>query len=142
MKTYEATEKDFNKKTYIVDAAGKTLGRLATRVASVIIGKEKVFFCKDKIVGDQVIVINAEKILVTGKKNKTKIYTHYTGYPSGLRTYTFEDLMTKKPEEIILRAVWRMLPKNRIGQKMRTRVMVFAGAQHNQKSLKPIPMEV
>ncbi len=142
MKTYIPTEKDFDRKTYLVDASGKTLGRMATRIASILIGKGKTMFAYDKLSGDQVVVINAEKVHVTGNKVKQKIYKHYTGYPGGLRTYTFEELMAKKPTEIITRAVSRMLPNNKLGREMLRRLRVYAGAAHKQSAQKPIKLEV
>lgn len=142
MKTYIPTEKDFDRKTYLVNASGKTLGRLATRVATILIGKGKPFYAPDKLSGDQVVVINAKEIFVTGKKVKQKIYKHYSGYPDGQKTYRFEELMAKNPEEIILRAVSRMLPKNKLGREMLRRLRVFSGAEHIHASLRPVPLEV
>ena len=141
-KTYIPKEKDFDRKTYLIDAAGKTLGRLATRVASLLIGKGKTVVIHDQLCGDSVVVVNAEQIHVTGKKRDQKIYKHYTGYPGGLRTYTFDELMTKKPEEIILRAVSRMLPKNKLGTEMLRRLRVYKGDKHNQQAQKPIPLAI
>ncbi len=142
MKTYLPVEKDFARKTYLVDASGKTLGRLATRVASVLIGKGKTVFARDQISGDQVVVINAKEIYVTGKKKEQKIYKHYTGYPGGIKTYSFEELLAKDPEEIILRAVSRMLPKNTLGREMLRRLRVYAGGEHKQQAQKPEKLEV
>ena len=142
MKTFIPTEKDFDRKTYLIDAKGKTLGRLATRVASLLIGKGKACFAPDKLSGDSVVVINAQNIHVTGKKKTQKIYKHYTGYPGGLKTYSFEELMAKDPEEIIMRAVSRMLPKTKLGREMLRRLRVYAGAEHRQKAQKPIALEV
>ena len=142
MKTYIPTEKDFARKTFLVDASGKTLGRLATRVASVLIGKHKPCVASDQLSGDQVVVVNAEKIHVTGRKKTQKIYTHYTGYQSGLKSYPFEKLMEKKPDEIIKRAVSRMLPKNKLGREMLRRLRVYGGSEHRQQAQKPVPMEV
>ncbi|MBU9888610.1 MAG: 50S ribosomal protein L13 [Candidatus Omnitrophica bacterium] len=141
MKTLIPKDKDINRKTYLIDAQGKTLGRLATRVASLLIGKGKACFARDQMVGDQVIVINCEKIVVTGKKAQDKVYKHFTGYAGGLKTYTYEELMAKKPAEIILRAVSRMLPKTRIGDVMLKRLRVYAGASYRNQSQKPIPIE-
>lgn len=142
MKTYLPKEKDFDKKTYVVDASGKTLGRLATKVASVLLGKHKPTFCYDQCAGDQVVVINAAKVYVTGTKSKQKMYKHYTGYPSGLKTYSFEKLMERKPEEVISRAVGRMLPKTHLGRKMLKQLKIYSGAEHKQQAQQPIPMEV
>ena len=142
MKTFIPKDKDINRKAYLIDATGKTLGRLATRVASLLIGKGKTCFAKDMIVGDQVIVINCEKVHVTGNKKEDKIYKHFTGYSGGLRTYTFEELMARKPTEIIMRAVSRMLPKTRIGDVMLTRLRVYAGPTYRNQAQKPISIEV
>ena len=142
MKTFRATEKEFNRKTYLVDASGKTLGRLATKVASVLIGKGKVTFAPDQLSGDQVIVINAAKVRVTGNKSSKKVYTHYTGYTSGLRSTTFERLIVNKPETIITQAVKRMLPKTKTGREMQRRLRVFAGAEHSHSAQKPVALEV
>ncbi len=142
MKTFIPTEKDFARKTYLVNAEGKTLGRMATKVATLLIGKAKPCFAVDQMCGDQVVVVNAEKVHVTGQKRKQKIYKHYSGYPGGLKTYNFEELMDEKPEEIIIRAVSRMLPKNKLGREMLRRLRVYAGKEHNQQAQKPIPYEV
>lgn len=142
MKTFIPTEKDFARKTYLVDAAGKTLGRLATKVAKTLIGKEKTCYAKDQIAGDQVIVINAKSVYVTGKKPEQKIYNHYSGYPGGIKFYSFEELLEKNPEQIIERAVSRMLPKNKLGREMLRRLRVYAGAEHKQQAQKPEKLEI
>ena len=142
MKTFRIADKDIEHKVWLVNAEGKTLGRLATKVAELIIGKGKPYFAHDQIVGDYVVIINASKVKVTGRKAEQKTYTHYTGYTGGLKKYTYEDLMEKDPTEIITRAVSRMLPKNLIGEEMRQRLRVFAGAEHNQQAQKPVAIEV
>lgn len=142
MKTYLPKQSDFEQKTYLVDASGKTLGRLATKVAGILMGKGKRVFAYDQLSGDQVIVINAKKVYVSGKKKEDKIYNHYTGWAGGLKTYSFEELIVKKPEEIIMRAVKRMLPKNKLGREMLRRLRVFANPEHNMQAQKPIKIEV
>ena len=142
MKTYIHTNKEVTQKTYLVDASGKTLGRIATRIATTLIGKHKPTFSYDQYSGDNVVVINAEKVIVSGKKKENKVYTHYTGYPGGLRTYNFEDLQEKKPEAVVLLAVRRMLPKNHLGREMLRRLRVYTGDKHNQQAQKPEPLEV
>ena len=142
MKTFIPKEKDFDRKTYCVNASGKTLGRLATRVACVLMGKGKTCFAVDQVSGDQVVVINAKQVYVTGKKHLQKIYDHYSGYPGGRKTYRFEELLAKKPEEIITRAVSRMLPKTKNGREMLRRLRVYAGAEHFQQAQKPIALEI
>jgi len=143
MKTYIPKEKDFDRKVYLVNASGKNLGRLASRVAQLLIGKGKAVFAMDQLSGDQVIIINASEIEVTGpSKKKKKLYTHYTGFSGGLKTITYEKLMEKNPEAILTRAVTRMLPKNKLGQEMRRRLRIYAGPEHRQKAQQPIPIEV
>lgn len=142
MKTYRATEKDFDRKTYLVDASGKTLGRLATRIAEVLIGKGKAVFAYDQLSGDQVVVINAAQVHVTGRKAGSKVYTHYTGFPGGLRSIVYEDLKVKKPEEIIRLAVARMIPNNKLGREMMRRLRIYAGDKHGQQAQKPVPLNL
>ncbi len=142
MKTFKPTEKDFARKTYLVDAEGKTLGRLSTRIATLLIGKNKPVFAYDQFSGDQVVVINAEKIHVTGKKVTQKMYNHYSGFPGGLKTYSFEELRDKNPEEILMRSISRMLPKNKLGREMLRRLRVYAGKEHEQQAQQPIPLDV
>ena len=141
-KTFIPKEKDFARKTYLINAEGKTLGRLATRVAALLIGKGKTVFAKDQLSGDSVVIINAKHVHVTGKKREQKIYTHYTGYSAGLRTVSFEEMQAKKPEEIILLAVTRMLPNTKLGREMRRRLRVYAGSEHRQQAQNPVPLEV
>ncbi|HOE68341.1 MAG TPA: 50S ribosomal protein L13 [Candidatus Omnitrophota bacterium] len=142
MKTFIPKEKDINRKVYLIDASGKTLGRLATKAASLLIGKGKACFAKDQITGDQVIVINAAKIRVTGKKKEQKVYTRWSGYSGGFHSVTLEELMEKKPADVITKAVTRMLPKTRNGDVMAKRLRVFAGPDYNHKAQKPIQIEV
>ena len=142
MKTFRIADKDIEHKVWLVNADGKTLGRLATKVAQLLIGKGKPYFAKDQIVGDYVVVINAAKVKITGRKAEQKTYTRYSGYPGGLKSTVYEDMQVKKPTEIITRAVNRMLPKNNIGEEMRRRMRVFEGAEHNQQAQKPVAIEV
>ena len=142
MKTYLPKEEELKMKTFLVDATGKVLGRLATRIATILMGKDEVFYTPHMLTGDQVIVINAKAIRVTGQKVKQKMYQHYTGYPGGRRTYTFEDLQARKPELIVSEAIRRMLPKNRLGDKMLKRLRVYAGAEHKQAAQKPEKIEI
>ena len=125
----------------VVDAAGQTLGRVAAKVAALLIGKHKPTFTPGVPGGDNVVVINASYITVTGKKLEEKIYNHHSGYPGGLKTYSFEELLAKKPEEIIVRAVSRMLPKNKLGREMLRRLRVYAGPEHRQQAQKPQVLE-
>ena len=131
MKSYIAKPQEVERKWYVLDAEGKTLGRLATEAASILRGKRKPIYTPHVDTGDYVIVINAEKIEVTGKKRKEKIYKRHTGYPGGLREITFEKLQAKKPDEIIRHAVKGMLPKGPLGRQ------VYAGPEHNHAAQKP-----
>lgn len=141
MKSYTATPSDIQRKWYVVDAEGKTLGRLATEVATVLRGKHKPMFTPHMDCGDYVIVVNAEKVDVTGKKRKEKVYKRHTGYPGGLREITFEKLQAKKPEEIVRHAVKGMMPKGKLGRQMYKKLKVYAGPEHNHQAQKPEVLE-
>ena len=137
MKSYIAKPAEVERKWYVVDAEGKTLGRLASEVAMVLRGKRKPTYTPHVDCGDYVIVINAEKVEVTGKKRKEKIYKRHTGYPGGLREVTFEKLQARKTEEIIRKAVKGMLPDGRLGRQMFKKLKVYAGPQHEHAAQKP-----
>ena len=136
MKSYVAKPQDVERKWYVLDAEGKTLGRLASEAASILRGKKKPIYTPHVDTGDYVIVINAEKIEVTGKKRKEKIYKRHTGYPGGLREITFEKLQAQKPEEIIRHAVKGMMPKGPLGRQMYKKLKVYAGPEHNHAAQK------
>ena len=142
MKTHVAKAGQVEERWYIVDAEGQTLGRLATRVASVIRGKHRPDFTPHVDMGDHVIVVNAEKIHVTGGKRAKKIYTRYTGYQSGLRTTRLEEMFTKKPGEVVSHAVRGMLPKNRLGRKLCRKLRVYVGPGHPHAAQQPKPLEI
>ncbi len=137
MKSYIAKPQEVERKWYVLDAEGKTLSRLASEAASILRGKKKPIYTPHVDTGDYVIVINAEKIEVTGKKRKEKIYKRHTGYPGGLREITFEKLQAKKPEEIIRHAVKGMMPKGPLGRQMYKKLKVYAGPEHNHAAQKP-----
>ena len=137
MKSYIAKPQEVERKWYVVDADGQTLGRLASEVAAILRGKKKPTYTPHVDTGDYVIVINAEKINVTGKKRKEKIYKRHTGYPGGLREITFEKLQAKNPEEIIRHAVKGMMPKGVLGRQMYKKLKVYAGSEHNHIAQKP-----
>jgi large subunit ribosomal protein L13 len=128
---------DANQKWYVLDATDLVLGRLATKVARVIRGKEKAVFTPNMDAGDFVIVINAEKVKVTGKRETLKTYSHHSGYPGGLKTRSFQDLIVNKPEFVIESAVQGMLPKTRLGRKLVKKLKVYRGAQHPHSAQKP-----
>ena len=126
----------------VVDAAGQTVGRLATQVASVLRGKHKPDFTPHQAGGDFVIVVNAEKVVFSGNKLDQKVYTRYTGYQGGLKSTTAREMLDKHPERVLERAVWGMLPKNRLGRKLIRRLKVYAGEAHPHAAQVPTPMEI
>ena len=140
MKTFIPKADDTERAWYIVNAEDKALGRLASRVATILSGKYKPIYVPHADVGDYVIVINAAKVRLTGKKREQKVYYHYSGYPGGLKETRLFDLMEKRPEEVIKRAVKGMLPKNKLGKKMLTKLKVYPDKEHSQEAQKPIPI--
>jgi large subunit ribosomal protein L13 len=137
MKTPLAKKENINSKWHLVDADGKTLGRLATRVAILLRGKNKPIFAPHQDTGDFVVVINAVKVSLTGKKWKEKIYTHHSGYPGGLKMASAEKIKEKKPERLITMAVQGMLPKNKMGRKLIKKLKVYAGDAHPHQAQQP-----
>lgn len=140
MGTYLAKPADVTRKWYVIDANGKTLGRLAARIAIVLRGKHKPTFTPHVDTGDHVVVINAEKIALTGDKFRTKIYTHHTGYPGGLKSLAAEHLHAKKPTALLERAIRGMLPKNSLGKQMARKLKIYAGPAHRHKAQRPEPL--
>ncbi len=137
MKTFMASPATIDRKWYVVDATDMTLGRLASEVAKVLRGKNKAIFTPHIDTGDYVIVVNAEKIKVTGKKLDQKIYYHHSDYVGGMKETTLREKLAKKPEEVIELAVKGMLPKGPLGRQMFTKLHVYAGPEHNQAAQKP-----
>lgn len=137
MSSYIAKPSEIDRKWYVIDAEGKTLGRLASEAASILRGKKKPTYTPFLDTGDYVIVINAEKIEVTGNKRQDKVYKHHTGYPGGLREITFEKLQAKRPDEIIRHAVKGMMPKGPLGRQMFKKLKVYAGPDHKHEAQKP-----
>jgi len=138
--TYTVKASDVKRQWWIVDADGATLGRLATRVAAALRGKHKVAFTDHLDVGDPVVVVNAAKIRVTGKKLQQKQYVRHSGYPGGLRAETLERLLARRPEEVVRRAVRGMLPRNRLGERMIRKLFVYAGPDHPHAAQQPRQM--
>ena len=128
---------EVERKWYVVDAEGKTLGRMASEVAAILRGKNKPTFTPHVDCGDYVIVINAEKVAVTGKKRQEKIYKRHTGYPGGLRELTFEQLLEKHPEEVVKHAIKGMMPTGKLGRQMYKKLKVYAGPEHKHEAQKP-----
>ncbi|MEO6496118.1 MAG: 50S ribosomal protein L13 [Solirubrobacteraceae bacterium] len=142
VKTYVANSNDRQRDWLVVDAAGQTLGRLATQIAVALRGKNKVEYTPHVDTGDFVIVVNAEKISVTGNKLADKKYYRHTGYPGGLKTRTLAEQLERRPEEVIRKAVKGMLPRNRLSRKQLTKLKVYAGPEHPHIAQKPQTMEV
>ena len=140
MKTYATKQSEVTRSWRVVDADGATLGRLATEVAAILRGKHKTIFSPHLDAGDPVIVVNAAKVRVTGNKLKAKNYVRHSGYPGGLRSETLEQLLARRPEEVVRRAVRGMLPRNRLGEQMSRKLHVYAGAEHPHAAQKPEPM--
>ena len=137
MKTFMARPSTIDRKWYVVDATGCTLGRLSSEVAKVLRGKNKAIFTPHIDTGDYVIVINADKIKVTGKKLDQKIYYHHSDYVGGMKETTLREMLNKKPERVIELAVKGMLPKGPLGRQMMTKLHVYAGAEHGHEAQKP-----
>lgn len=142
MKTYMANPDKIERKWYVVDAEGATLGRLASEIAKVLRGKNKPEYTPHIDTGDYVIVVNAEKVKVTGKKLQQKIYYNHSDYVGGMRETTLKEMMAKKPEKVIELAVKGMLPKGPLGRSMLTKLHVYAGPEHEQTAQKPEVLEI
>jgi large subunit ribosomal protein L13 len=136
-KTYAVKTADIKREWRVVDADGATLGRLATRIATMLRGKHRATFSTHIDTGDPVIVLNASKIKVTGRKLQAKQYVRHSGYPGGMRTESLERLLARRPEEVIRRAVRGMLPQNRLGEQMIRKLHVYAGADHPHAAQRP-----
>jgi large subunit ribosomal protein L13 len=137
MSTYFPKEGEIARKWYVVDAADQTLGRLASKVARMLMGKENPQYTTFLDAGDHVIIINAEKVRVTGMKAEQKAYHHYTGYPGGLRSEDFRKRFDRRPEQIIEEAISRMLPKTKLGKQMFSKLKVYRGDKHPHEAQKP-----
>jgi large subunit ribosomal protein L13 len=142
MKTFSATPATVRRDWFIVDANGKTLGRLASEVARRLRGKHKPEYTPHVDTGDYIIVVNAAKVRVTGKKTTDKIYYHHSGYPGGIKSTPFEKLIVRHPERVIELAVKGMLPKNPLGRAMFRKLKVYAGAAHKHLAQQPQPLEI
>jgi len=142
MKTFQAKKEEVEHKWYLVNAEGKVLGRLSTELVKVLKGKNKPTYTPHMDTGDFVVVVNAGKVTLTGKKMKDKIYYHHTGYPGGIKEMNAEKLLAKKPTEMIRMAVKGMLPKNSLGRQMLRKLKIYAGPSHPHDAQKPVPLEL
>jgi large subunit ribosomal protein L13 len=142
MRTFVATPETRQRDWYVVDAEGKTLGRLATQIADTLRGKRKPEYTPHVDTGDFVVVVNAEKVRVTGDKRNAKLYHRHSGYPGGLRTRTLGEMRERRPEEVIRLAVRGMLPRNRLARQQLRKLKVYAGPDHPHAAQKPVELEV
>src|SRR5918998_4515962 len=142
MKTYVANANDRERNWLLVDATGQTLGRLATQIADALRGKRKPVYTPHVDTGDFVVVVNAEKVAVTGNKRADKRYYRHSGYPGGLRSRSLEEMLARRPEEVLRLAVKGMLPRNRLGRAQLRKLKIYAGPDHPHQAQQPKPMEV
>ncbi len=142
MRTYSAKPQEVQREWYVVDATGKTLGRLASEIAKILRGKHKPIYTPHVDCGDFVIVVNADKIRVTGRKLDQKIYYRHSGYPGGLKSISLRDQLAKHPERVIQLAVRGMLPKNRLGRRMIKKLKVYASPDHPHQAQQPKPLDL
>ena len=137
MKSYMAKAETVERKWYLVDAEGMVLGRLASQVAAILRGKHKPIYTPHVDCGDHVVIINADKVVLTGRKLDEKLYRHHSGYPGGLKEVKYRDLMAQKPEFAVYEAIRLMMPKGPLGRQMLTKVRIYRGAEHKQAAQKP-----
>lgn len=142
METYMAKPGEIDRKWYVVDAEGKTLGRLASAVAAILRGKHKPTYTPGVDCGDHVIVLNADRVVVTGKKRANKIVYHHSMYPGGLKAVKFGDLLAKQPEKVLARAIRGMLPKNSLGRQMLRKLRVYRGSEHPHAAQRPEVIQI
>ena len=142
MKTIFVKDYEQKRNWYVIDAAGKPLGRGAAKAASVLRGKNKATFTPNQNMGDYVVIINAEKVAVTGNKEEDKLYRHYTGFVRGLRSYSFAKLIERKPTEPLKITINGMLPNGRLGRALMGNLKIYAGAEHPHTAQNPLPLEV
>jgi len=142
MKSPIPKQADFEKKWWVIDAEGRVLGRMATKIARIIRGKEKPYYTPHLDTGDFVIVINADKVAVTGNKLQANIHKRFSGYPGGQRTKTWAEILEKHPERLIEHAVKGMLPKNRLGRRLFKKLFVYAAPDHPHKAQKPETLDI
>jgi len=142
MVSYMAKSEEVKKDWWVIDASDQTLGRLASNIATILRGKNKPTYTPNVDTGDFVVVVNAEKIVVTGKKLTDKMYNSHSGYPGGLKTTSLEKLLKEKPARVIENAVWGMIPRNTLGRKQITKLKVYAGAEHPHQAQQPKALKI
>jgi large subunit ribosomal protein L13 len=137
MKTYVAKENELKRRWYVIDAEGEVLGRMATRIATILCGKNKPSYTPNVDTGDFVVVVNAEKVVVTGQKAQKKIYQTFSGYPSGRKEIKYADMLAKHPDRVVRLAVQGMIPKSRLGRQIIKKLKIYAGPDHPHKAQQP-----
>ena len=142
MKTVSAKKEEVTRQWYVVDAQDQTLGRLSTEIANRLRGKHKASFTPHVDTGDYVVVINADKVKVTGRKAQDKMYYHHTGFPGGIKSISFEKLQDKAPERIIEAAVKGMMPKNKLSRAMMSKLKIYAGSEHPHRAQQPVTLDI
>ncbi|MGB3632997.1 MAG: 50S ribosomal protein L13 [Rubrobacteraceae bacterium] len=142
MKSYMARPQEVERKWHVIDAEDKTLGRLASEIARILRGKNKPQYTPHIDTGDFVVVVNADRVKVSGRKAEQKLYRRHTGYPGGLRETSYEQMMDRKPTEILRKAVWGMIPKTRLGRQQFKKLKIYAGPEHPHEAQRPEPYEV
>ncbi|KAA5807066.1 50S ribosomal protein L13 [Thermoanaerobacterium thermosaccharolyticum] len=142
MKSFMPKKNEVERKWYVIDAEGKVLGRLASQVAKILSGKNKPIYSPSVDTGDYIIIINADKVVLTGKKLEQKYFKYYTGHPGGLKLIQYKTLMRTKPEKAIIRAVRGMLPKNKLGRHMIKKLKVYTGPEHKHIAQKPEKLDI
>ena len=142
MKTVSARKESVTREWYLVDATDKTLGRLSTEIANRLRGKHKPEYTPHVDAGDYIVVVNAEKVKVTGNKSTEKVYHHHTGYPGGIKSISFAKLIDRAPERIIEKAVKGMMPKNKLSRSMMTKLKIYAGGEHPHSAQQPTPLDI
>ncbi|MBN1488463.1 MAG: 50S ribosomal protein L13 [Phycisphaerae bacterium] len=141
-KSYLAKPGEIEGQWHLIDATDKILGRMATRIATILMGKHKPTYTPHTLTGDFVVIVNAEKVKLTGRKTEMKTYERYTYYPGGRKVIPFTTMHAKHPDDVIRVAVRRMLPKNRLGRQMLSRLKIYAGAEHNHQAQRPEPLAI
>ena len=142
MSTQIAKACEVKREWFVVDMEGKVLGRAASEIAKILSGKNKAIYSPSVDTGDYVVVVNAEKLQLTGNKQSDKMYYHHTGYPGGIRSISADKLLVKKPEDLVIKAVRGMLPKNKLGRQMLKKLKVYAGSEHNNAAQQPKVLDI
>ncbi|MDD4568748.1 MAG: 50S ribosomal protein L13 [Tepidanaerobacteraceae bacterium] len=140
MSTFMAKKEEVKRDWYVIDASGKPLGRLATKVAMILRGKHKPTYTPHVDTGDYVVIVNADKAILTGKKMDNKMYYNHTGYPGGIKAQNFRSFMSKSPEKVVYKAIWGMLPHNVLGRQMIKKLKIYKGEQHPHEAQQPQPL--